>query len=412
VRPALGSNTGANEAFAERRRPARRKEATVYGGELSSGVGSADLFLDRRRPDRRPPGPESPGGFASVDAGVGSGSGSAGDASGVGGGLGGGAYTGGDGAGSGFGVGTGGDAGGDEGEAGAGGAWWWPGSCAGAGGVGGAAGREGIGTNSPGFHVCGWRRIVGSFRNRSACPQDRHRRVPIDSSPRGRSESAPPPIEPVLSSFAQTKSDAPQLEQTGATRSPSGRSGDLSGKRLALISIGPGRVRAARNRDVTAVARHVVAPTEFKRIVVAIDGSPTSEEALEIAIDLTRRYEGQLSVVAVAPFQAVYVGPTEPFATVAATASDRPRYQQIVAQGVQRAEKVGVTGVTGVALEGVIPDELLAFLDEHPSDLLVIGSRGLSMAKRILLGSVSTALVTNAPCPVLVVRPTPTKRVP
>ncbi len=55
----------------------------------------------------------------------------------------------------------------------------------------------------------------------------------MESSPRARKESAPPPIEPVLSSFAQTKSDAPQLEQTGATRSPSFKVRRPLGKRLA-----------------------------------------------------------------------------------------------------------------------------------------------------------------------------------
>jgi nucleotide-binding universal stress UspA family protein len=153
-----------------------------------------------------------------------------------------------------------------------------------------------------------------------------------------------------------------------------------------------------------------MAPPEFKRIAVAVDGSPHSGLALDAAIDLTRRYGGQLSVVAVAPIQAVYIGPTEPFATAAATTSDRPRYQQIVEEAVHRAEQAGLTAVTGSSLEGVIPDELLAFLDQHPTDLLVIGSRGLSMARRILLGSVSTAMVTHAPCPVLVVRMPPTKR--
>jgi nucleotide-binding universal stress UspA family protein len=155
-----------------------------------------------------------------------------------------------------------------------------------------------------------------------------------------------------------------------------------------------------------------MAPPEFKRIAVAVDGSTHAGLALDVAIDLARRYEGQLSVVAVAPIEPVYIGPTEPFATVAATASDRPRYQKIVEDAVHRSEHAGVTAVTGLCLEGVIPDELLGFLDQHPTDLLVIGSRGLSLARRILLGSVSTALVTHAPCPVLVVRTPPTKRAP
>jgi hypothetical protein len=96
---------------------------------------------------------------------------------------------------------------------------------AGAGGGAGApwcggaeAGRLAIGVNSPGFHVWGMRRTEGSFRKRSAWPHDRQIRVPSDSSPRERSESDPPPIPPVLRSFAQTKSDAPQLLHTGANR--------------------------------------------------------------------------------------------------------------------------------------------------------------------------------------------------
>ncbi|MGD0250951.1 MAG: universal stress protein [Thermoplasmata archaeon] len=40
----------------------------------------------------------------------------------------------------------------------------------------------------------------------------------------------------------------------------------------------------------------------------------------------------------------------------------------------------------------------------------MVGSRGLSTARRILLGSVSTALVNHAPCPVLVVRPPATTK--
>ncbi len=178
---------------------------------------------------------------------------------------------------------------------------------------------------------------------------------------------------------------------------------------LGALRRGPEKVR---NRNVTTGAQGCVAPPEFKRIAVAVDGSPHANEALDAAIDLTRRYGGQLSIVAVAPLQPVYVGPTEPFVMAAGSVSDLPRYQQIVEESVHRAEQAGVSAVTGVCLDGVIPDELLGFLDQHPTDLLVIGSRGLSMARRILLGSVSTAMVTQAPCPVLVVRTPPTKRAP
>jgi nucleotide-binding universal stress UspA family protein len=155
-----------------------------------------------------------------------------------------------------------------------------------------------------------------------------------------------------------------------------------------------------------------MAPPDFKRIAVAVDGSAHASQALDVAIDLAHRYESQLTVLAVAPLQPVYVAPNEPFVATAVPISDLPHYQAIVEEAVHRAERAGVTAVTGVCDDGVVIDEILSFLETHPTDLLVLGSRGLSAAKRLLLGSVSTMMVTHAPCPVLVVRTGPTKPAP
>ncbi|HTS32812.1 MAG TPA: universal stress protein [Thermoplasmata archaeon] len=146
-------------------------------------------------------------------------------------------------------------------------------------------------------------------------------------------------------------------------------------------------------------------PPDFRHITVAVDGSEHANAALEIAIDLARRYGSQLEVVAVAPLQPVMMAPNEPFVAAALPPTDRPRFQAIVEAAVKRAEAAGVTSVTGVCSDGVVVDELLGELEEHTPDLLVIGSRGLSAAKRLLIGSVSAAMVNHAPCPVLVVRP-------
>jgi nucleotide-binding universal stress UspA family protein len=146
----------------------------------------------------------------------------------------------------------------------------------------------------------------------------------------------------------------------------------------------------------------------FRRITVAIDGSPTAETALDCAIDLAHRYGSELVVVSVAPIVPVYISSTEPFVASGMPPSEMSHYQQIVEAAVKRAETAGVSSVTGVAYEGVVADEILGHLAHHAADLLVVGSRGLSTAKRLLLGSVSTAVVNRAPCPVLVVRPAPT----
>lgn len=152
-----------------------------------------------------------------------------------------------------------------------------------------------------------------------------------------------------------------------------------------------------------------MASSMFHRITVAVDGSQHANEALDIAIDLARRYGSDLSILAVAPLTPIYVAPNEPFVASQVSPSDLPRYQAIVESAVKRAEGAGVTSVSGICTDGVVADEILGHLEENPSDLLVIGSRGLSAAKRLLLGSVSTAMVNHAPCPVLVVRPSVTK---
>ncbi len=152
-----------------------------------------------------------------------------------------------------------------------------------------------------------------------------------------------------------------------------------------------------------------MAPPSFRRITVAIDGSSNGDAALDAAIDLAHRYGSDLVIVSVAPLIPVYISTSEPYVPAAVPPSEIGHYREIVEAAVKKAEAAGVATVTGVSYEGVVVDEILSHLEQHPTDLFVIGSRGLSTAKRILLGSVSSAVVNHAPCPVLVVRPVPTK---
>jgi nucleotide-binding universal stress UspA family protein len=147
----------------------------------------------------------------------------------------------------------------------------------------------------------------------------------------------------------------------------------------------------------------------LRRITVAVDGSPHGAAALAAAIDLAGRYGSELMILSIAPFVPAYVGPNDPFVAPVQTPGSLDRYREVVEAGVKQAEAAGVKSVTGVCEEGVVVEEILDHLEQHPTDLLVVGSRGLSATRRLLLGSVSTAVVNHAPCPVLVVRPTATK---
>jgi nucleotide-binding universal stress UspA family protein len=145
----------------------------------------------------------------------------------------------------------------------------------------------------------------------------------------------------------------------------------------------------------------------FGRITVAVDGSPHADRALDIAIDLARRYSSALTVLGVAPLVPLFVSSTEAWVPTEIPDTEIKHYRALVDEGVARAQAGGLTNVTGVCLEGVIVDEIIGHLEQAPADLLVIGSRGLSTAKRLLLGSVSDAIVHHAQCPVLIVRAEP-----
>jgi nucleotide-binding universal stress UspA family protein len=150
-----------------------------------------------------------------------------------------------------------------------------------------------------------------------------------------------------------------------------------------------------------------MAPVKLHRFAVAIDGSKNGAHALEYAIELAKRYSGELVVLAVAPIVPVNISPNEPFVPAGVPPNLVAEYRTLTEAAVKKAQGDGVKTVTGVTYEGVVVDEIVNHLEEHPADLVVVGSRGLSTAKRILLGSVSTGVVTHAPCPVLVVRPLP-----
>src|SRR5271157_2026944 len=153
-----------------------------------------------------------------------------------------------------------------------------------------------------------------------------------------------------------------------------------------------------------------MAPSRFARIAVTIDGSPNSEDALGEAIDLATRYGSELTILTVAPIVPVYMPSGNSYMATPISQSDPTRYRALIDAAVKRAQDGGITSVTGVCQEGVVVDEILAFLETHPVDLVVVGSRGLSATKRLLIGSVSSALVTHAPCPVLVVRTRPSTK--
>jgi nucleotide-binding universal stress UspA family protein len=142
-------------------------------------------------------------------------------------------------------------------------------------------------------------------------------------------------------------------------------------------------------------------------IVVAFDGSEDSKRAVEAACDLSKKFDSRLLVVH------VYSTPNIAYAGAAGMlAPDFPKLEEaaksngekVLERGVQLAGGT-VPGTAGKLLESPsVVQALVDFVTDEKADLLVVGTRGMTGFKKLVLGSVSSGIVSHSPCPVLVVR--------
>jgi nucleotide-binding universal stress UspA family protein len=149
----------------------------------------------------------------------------------------------------------------------------------------------------------------------------------------------------------------------------------------------------------------------FQRILVAVDGSEGSARASEVAVDLAEKFGSQLFVLNVFRGYPEYVNvfPSAPApsgeALQAYEAFARKTALEVIGRTVSMAEKKGVRAKPKTSETIGSPVETITdYAVAEKIDLIVMGTRGLGGFKRMLLGSVSSGVVTHAHCPVLVVR--------
>lgn len=155
----------------------------------------------------------------------------------------------------------------------------------------------------------------------------------------------------------------------------------------------------------------------YKRILVAVDGSPNAWAALDHAVTLAKGVGAEvLGVIHVRP-SLVTLSYAYGFDHTAALHLDLARRiaeelqegekvsRSLLQEAAERARAAGLEGtkVVSHAEEGAIVRQILDVVKREGYDLLVIGSRGMGRAAGLLLGSVSQSLVANMPCSVMVV---------
>ncbi|HET9623239.1 MAG TPA: universal stress protein [Kofleriaceae bacterium] len=169
--------------------------------------------------------------------------------------------------------------------------------------------------------------------------------------------------------------------------------------RFVLGSVAEAVVRHAPRPVITI--RHHLELRPFKNVLVPIDFSPRSREAMNLAAEVAQAGGGGITLIHVVELPVAW-GELRPFDV------DRELSHRAVAELKTWADELA--GKTAVAVStrvcvGNPGHQLLDVLgSELAFDLVVIGSHGRTGLARLALGSVAEKIIRHAPCAVLVTR--------
>jgi nucleotide-binding universal stress UspA family protein len=138
----------------------------------------------------------------------------------------------------------------------------------------------------------------------------------------------------------------------------------------------------------------------FQQIMIAWDGSAASLAAFDVAIDITRRYDGELTAVSVA-YSPAHAETRSDRAESADAA--RRHLERSFLDVADRAQRAGVDAQHTI-IDGDQPAQALRnYSDQHGFDLIVCGHHRTQRAGRLLLRDLADQLYREATIPVLVV---------
>ncbi|MBI5408683.1 MAG: universal stress protein [Nitrospirae bacterium] len=193
-----------------------------------------------------------------------------------------------------------------------------------------------------------------------------------------------------------------EAEKAQANMIIMGRRGRKGLKRLMMGSE-TARVIGHAKCNVLIVPR--AASVDFKRIVVATDGSKYSDAAVSEAVSISKRCGSSLFAISVVPSET-----ESPFDIVhmemhkdIISEKESKMAECLVKDIKDLAEKEGV-GTQGFVYSGKPYESIISMAKEKHADLIVVGSHGRTGLAKLLMGSVTERVIGLAECAVLVVK--------
>jgi nucleotide-binding universal stress UspA family protein len=127
----------------------------------------------------------------------------------------------------------------------------------------------------------------------------------------------------------------------------------------------------------------------FEKILVPLDGSEHSLEALENGAEIAKKFSGKITLI--------HVYSVQPIMMQDPSTAGSPSIP--IFTGAEVSTKVGK-----LLVEGHTVEEIVRAANEGFYGLIVIGARGVSHMREMLLGSVTDGVIHHVHCPVLVVK--------
>jgi nucleotide-binding universal stress UspA family protein len=143
------------------------------------------------------------------------------------------------------------------------------------------------------------------------------------------------------------------------------------------------------------------------KVLVPVDGSVHSLEALKVAVDFVKFKNAEVYVISVVP----YIGGMEDH-EISPKRRERTMesIENLANEAVKKAcdvlaEQKVVSACSKTVVTSIsIPDAIIDFAENEKIDLVVMGSRGLSASSRFKLGSVASQVMKYSPCSVYLVK--------
>ncbi|MGC2668261.1 MAG: universal stress protein [Candidatus Nitrosopolaris sp.] len=139
----------------------------------------------------------------------------------------------------------------------------------------------------------------------------------------------------------------------------------------------------------------------ISKILVAIDGSDESMDAADYAISISKKYNAELYALHVIRADVDLFGPHETSEFMTRMRNEGEKYLNKVKLN---ANEINIQIKTEIISSINIAGGIVDYAEENNIDLIVIGTRGRSGFKKLLLGSVASHVVMYAHCPVMAVK--------